>query len=46
MPPAHVEAVLREDYKAMRMMIFGEYPDFDDVLKEIQLLEAEINSLK
>ena len=44
-PPVHVEKVLREDYEAMRNMVFGEYPAFDDILKEIRSLEGEINSL-
>ena len=46
MPPVHVEKVLREDYGAMRIMVFGEYPAFDDILKEIRILESEINSLE
>lgn len=45
MPPAHVEKVLRDDYEAMRIMVFGEYPSFDNILKELRSLEGEINSL-
>ena len=45
LPPSHVEKVLRDDYEAMRIMVFGEYPSFDDILKELRSLEGEINSL-
>ena len=45
LPPSHVEKVLRDDYEAMRIMVFGEYPSFDDILKELRLLEDEINSI-
>lgn len=46
MPPAHFEHSLKSDYGAMKNMIFGNYPTFDDILKEIRSLESEINSLK
>ncbi|MBF0387605.1 MAG: nucleotidyl transferase AbiEii/AbiGii toxin family protein [Candidatus Omnitrophica bacterium] len=45
MPPEHVEKVLRDDYEAMRIMVFGEYSSFDDILQELRSLEGEINSL-
>ena len=45
LPPLHVEKVLRNDYEVMRIMVFGEYPSFDDILKELRSLEGEINSL-
>lgn len=37
--------VLYDDYEHMKNMIFGEKPDFDIILRTIQLLEEEINSL-
>lgn len=43
--PVYAEKVLRNDYESMRTMIFGEYPSFDDILKEIISLENGINSL-
>ena len=43
-PAGHVLKSLKSDYRAMRDMIFGEYPDFDDILSELQNLENEINS--
>ncbi|MBF0523145.1 MAG: nucleotidyl transferase AbiEii/AbiGii toxin family protein [Candidatus Omnitrophica bacterium] len=45
MPPHYVEKVLRDDYAAMEQMIFGEYPSFEDILKEIKNLEDQINGL-
>jgi hypothetical protein len=41
----HVLKSLMADYRAMRDMIFGEYPDFDNILSAIKLLEDEINSI-
>jgi len=43
-PTGHVLKSLKVDYRAMRDMIFGECPDFDDVLLKLQQLEDEINS--
>ena len=40
----HVLKSLMADYRAMRNMIFGEYPDFDDIISDLQQLEDEINS--
>lgn len=46
MPPAHFEKSLRSDYGDMRHMIFGSYPEFDEILNTLQALEREINSLQ
>jgi hypothetical protein len=35
----------RDDYMAMREMIFGEPPDFDDVLAEIERFQSRLNSV-
>ena len=43
-PAGHVLKSLKDDYRAMRDMIFGNYPEFDDVLSVLQDLENEINS--
>lgn len=37
---------LKDDYLAMREMIFGEVPDFEEVLVGLKKLEDEINQLK
>lgn len=41
---AHVSA-LQLDYERMQVMLFGDRPDFDSILKVLGELEAEINSL-
>lgn len=37
---------LEQDYKAMREMIFGEIPDWNDILTFIADLEKKINGIK
>ena len=46
MPPVHFEKSLRSDYHDMRHMVFGNYPEFDKILKIIKNLEDEINALQ
>jgi hypothetical protein len=36
---------LRQDYREMSVMIFGETPEFDSVLETLAALEAELNSM-
>ena len=36
---------LQKDYDSMKNMMFGEYPDFQTLMKFIGGLEKEINSL-
>ena len=36
---------LRQDYRAMSVMIFGEPPAFDAMIEAIAALEAELNAL-
>ena len=38
------EKALRHDYAKMAGMIYGERPDFDDLMTEIAKIEAKINS--
>jgi hypothetical protein len=45
MPSAHAMPVMKADYAAMRNMIYGEYPSFDEILSTIKKLELEINAL-
>lgn len=44
-PPDHRLKTLHDDYKQMRAMIFGDYPNFSDILNKLRQLENEINSL-
>ena len=42
-PPEYSLAKLREDYEHMQNMIFGEKPEFDEILRAIGKLENDIN---
>ena len=42
-PPAYRIDALRKDYSSMRQMFFGKAPEFDELIKYIESLEAEIN---
>ena len=44
MPSEHAMPVMQADYVAMRNMIYGDYPSFDEILSSIKKLESEINS--
>ena len=45
-PPESVRSALRKDYGLMADMIFGNPPDFDDILKDISKLETELGQIK
>lgn len=34
---------MEKDYKAMAEMIYGEYPNLEEIIKVLQELEKEIN---
>jgi len=42
-PKTELERKLRTDYRAMQEMIFGECPDFDEILVILEQLEKDIN---
>ena len=44
-PTANLERKLRADYRDMQEMIFGDGPEFDDILAVLAKLEADINAL-
>ncbi len=44
-PPAHTLKALADDYRQMRVMFFGDVPEFDDLVTVLQGLEADINAL-
>lgn len=44
-PPTERWKELEADYKKMRMMLYGDVPQFDTMMKGIQKLEQEINAL-
>lgn len=43
-PAAHSMDRLRSDYKKMQSMIYGNYPDFDEMMQFTKELEARINT--
>ena len=43
MPAEHSIERLEADYGVMRAMIYGKYPEFNDVLKRLQELEETIH---
>ncbi len=45
-PEAHVLTALRVDYVRMRNMIFGEYPDFDEIIETLAAFEEDVNSME
>jgi hypothetical protein len=45
MPPAYHVDGLRQDYRAMRAMLFGLVPSFDDIMAGVADLERSINDL-
>lgn len=38
-------ALLKNDYKAMRSMIYGDYPSWENIISSLSKLETEINNL-
>jgi hypothetical protein len=42
-PPEHRVAALRQDYRDMGAMIFGQAPSFEELLWHLEELEAAIN---
>jgi hypothetical protein len=44
-PPESQWPVLERDYRAMRDMFYLKPPEFDDVLRSLNALEGEINTL-
>lgn len=45
LPSGYILASVEKDYAQMRNMIFGRYPDFDEIMAALQHLENEINAL-
>ena len=44
-PSEHALPIMRADYQAMRQMIYGDYPSFDELLEALKELEADVNAL-
>jgi hypothetical protein len=43
LPPEYLISDLRKDYDDMRVMIYGEIPDFSEIMEVLSALEDEIN---
>jgi len=46
LPPTHHVLELQRDYAAMRTMLFGAVPTFDEIISGLAALEKSINELK
>lgn len=44
-PPGFRFEALRNDYKGMTEMLFGQHPTFDEVMQSVSSLETEINQI-
>lgn len=44
-PSEHALPIMRADYQAMRQMIYGNYPSFDELLGTLKELESDVNAL-
>lgn len=44
-PADHIMKALRADYHAMENMIYGEVPEFDEIIRYLRRLENEIHAL-
>ncbi|MCM2280991.1 MAG: nucleotidyl transferase AbiEii/AbiGii toxin family protein [Bdellovibrionaceae bacterium] len=44
MPGARLESIMKRDYEQMQEMIFGDAPDWRDILAAIQKFEATFNT--
>lgn len=44
LPAEHSLKLLKKDYEEMKLMIYGKYPSFDELLETIAQLENEINN--
>ena len=43
MPPDYNLSKLRDDYEHMQNMLFGQKPSFEEIMEEMDKLEAELN---
>ncbi len=45
LPPEHSKPILAKDYVQMQNMIFGNYPNWDEIIEFLKQVEDEINRL-
>ena len=46
LPKEAILNALREDYQAMRNMIYGNIPEFEEILESLEKLQEEIHGFK
>ena len=44
-PASHIMDAVKQDYFAMKNMIYGEYPEFEDIIEQLKKLENEVHNL-
>ena len=44
-PGERIHKVLKEDYQAMRNMIYGNMPEYEEIIEYLRKLEEEVHSL-
>ena len=45
-PGERIHKVLKEDYQAMRNMIYGKMPEYEEIIEYLRKLEEEVHSLE
>lgn len=46
LPPEYRFKALAADYESMKDMLYGEVPEFDEIMETTRKLEEEINALQ
>ncbi len=44
-PADHIMDVVKQDYAAMKNMIYGDYPGFETIIEQLKELEMEVHNL-
>jgi len=37
--------LLKDDYQSMKEMIFGDYPEFDEIIEKLESFQKKLNNL-
>ena len=44
-PADHIMDAVKQDYAAMKIMIYGDYPGFETIIEQLKELEMEVHNL-
>ena len=44
-PADHIMDAVKQDYAAMKNMIYGDYPGFETIIEQLKELEMEVHNL-